>query len=249
MGSLDGKVTAITGASSGIGEATAELFAKEGSKVALLARRADRLTELEKRIEADGGEALPIEIDITDHGKVEAAIAEINGQFGGLHHLINNAGVMLLGAVEGWDISQWRQMIDVNLLGLLYCTREALPVIRDSGGGHIVNVSSVAGRQATFGAAVYNMTKFGVTGFSEALRQEALNSNIRVTCVEPGFVDTELQGHNEHPMVVEATEKMREEIGTLLEAEDIARGILYAVAQAEHVNVNEILIRPTGQKR
>ena len=249
MGSLDGKVTAITGASSGIGEATAELFAKEGSKVALLARRADRLAELEKRIEDDGGEALPIEIDITDHGKVEAALAEIKGQFGALHNLINNAGVMLLGAVEGWDISQWRQMIDVNLLGLLYCTREALPLIRDSGGGHIVNVSSVAGRQAAFGSAVYNMTKWGVTGFSEALRQEALNSNIRVTCVEPGFVKTELHGHNEHPMVVEATEKMRDEIGTLLEAEDIARGILYAVGQAEHVNVNEILIRPTGQKR
>lgn len=140
-------------------------------------------------------------------------------------------------------------MISVNLLGLLYCAREAMPVIRESGGGHIVNVSSVAGRQATLGAAVYNMTKFGVTGFSEALRQEALHSNIRVTCVEPGFVDTELQGHNEHPMVIEATEKMREEIGTLLEASDIARGILYAVAQAEHVSVNEILIRPTGQRR
>jgi clavulanate-9-aldehyde reducatase len=249
VGSLDGKVTAITGASSGIGEATAELFAKEGSKVALLARRADRLTELEKKIEDDGGEALPIEIDITDHGKVEAAMAEISGQFGALHHLINNAGVMLLGAVEGWDISQWRRMIDVNLLGLLYCTREALPLLRDSGGGHVVNVSSVAGRTAGFGSAVYNMTKWGVTGFSEALRQEALNSNIRVTCVEPGFVDTELQGHNEHPAVVEGIEKMREEVGTALEADDIARGILYACAQAEHVNVNEILIRPTGQKR
>jgi NADP-dependent 3-hydroxy acid dehydrogenase YdfG len=249
VGSLDGKVTAITGASSGIGAATAELFAAEGAKVALIARRADRLTELAEKIEAAGGEALPIELDITDHGKVEAAMGEITGRYGALHHLVNNAGVMLLGAVEGWDISQWRRMIDVNLLGLLYCTREALPIIRDSGGGHIVNLSSVAGRQATFGAAVYNMTKWGVTGFSEALRQEALNSNIRVTCIEPGFVDTELQGHNEHPMVVEATDKMREEIGTLLEAEDIARGILYAVSQAEHINVNEILIRPTGQKR
>ena len=249
MGSLDGKVTIITGASSGIGEATAKLFAAEGAKVALWARRADRLGEIEKQIEADGGVALPIEIDITDHGKVEAAMAEVNGQYGGVHHLINNAGVMLLGAVEGWDIAQWQRMIEVNLLGLLYCTREALPFIRDSGGGHIVNVSSVAGRTANFGSAVYNMTKWGVTGFSEALRQEALNSGIRVTCVEPGFVDTELQGHNEHPTVVEATEKMREEIGKVLEAEDIARGILYACAQAEHVNVNEILIRPTGQRR
>ncbi|MCE3266599.1 MAG: hypothetical protein K0S15_1308 [Solirubrobacterales bacterium] len=249
MGSLDGKVAAITGASSGIGEATAELFAAEGAKVALLARRADRLGELSKRIEDAGGDALPIEIDITDHGKVETAMGQITGQFGGLHHLVNNAGVMLLGAVEGWDISEWRRMIDVNLMGLLYCTREALPIIRDSGGGHIVNVSSVAGRTANFGSAVYNMTKWGVTGFSEALRQEALNSNIRVTCVEPGFVDTELQGHNKHPMVTENVEKMREEIGKVLEAEDIARGILYAVAQSDHVNVNEILIRPTGQKR
>jgi NADP-dependent 3-hydroxy acid dehydrogenase YdfG len=249
VGSLDGKVAAITGASSGIGSATAKLLAEEGAKVALIARRGDRLGELAEKIEANGGEALPIELDITDHGKVEAAMAQINGQFGGINYLVNNAGVMLLGAVEGWDISQWQRMIEVNLLGLLYCTREALPIIRDSGGGHIVNVSSVAGRTANFGSAVYNMTKWGVTGFSEALRQEALNSNIRVTCIEPGFVDTELQGHNEHPMVVEATEKMREEIGTVLEAEDIARSILYAIGQADHVNVNEILIRPTGQRR
>lgn len=249
MGSLDGKVTVITGASSGIGEATAELFAAEGSKVGLMARRADRLEDLANRIDQAGGEALPVEIDITDHGKVEAAMAQISGQFGGIHNLINNAGVMLLGTVEGWDIEEWRRMIDVNLLGLLYCTREALPMIRDSGGGHIVNVSSVAGRTANFGSAVYNMTKWGVTGFSEALRQEALNSGIRVTCVEPGFVDTELQGHNEHPAVVEATKKMRGEIGKVLEAEDIARGILYAVSQDDHVNVNEILIRPTGQRR
>jgi clavulanate-9-aldehyde reducatase len=249
MGSLDGKVAIITGASSGIGEATAKMFAAEGAKVALWARRADRLKDISSEIESNGGEALPIEIDVTDHGRVEAAMAEVNGQFGGVHHLINNAGVMLLGAVEGWDIGQWQTMINVNLLGLLYCTREALPFIRDSGGGHIVNVSSVAGRTANFGSAVYNMTKWGVTGFSEALRQEALNSNIRVTCVEPGFVDTELQGHNEHPTVQENVEKMRDEIGTVLEADDIARGILYAVAQADHVNVNEILIRPTGQRR
>jgi NADP-dependent 3-hydroxy acid dehydrogenase YdfG len=249
MGSLDGKVTVITGASSGIGEATAELFAAEGSKVGLLARRADRLEDLANRIDRAGGEALPVEIDITDHGKVEAAMAQIYGQFGGIHNLVNNAGVMLLGTVEGWDIEDWRRMIDVNLLGLLYCTREALPMIRDSGGGHIVNVSSVAGRTANFGSAVYNMTKWGVTGFSEALRQEALNSGIRVTCVEPGFVDTELQGHNEHPAVIEATEKMRGEIGKVLEASDVARGILYAVSQDDHVNVNEILIRPTGQRR
>src|SRR3712207_5051488 len=124
------------------------------------------------------------------------------------------------------DPDEWRTMIDVNLLGLLYCTHAALPLMRDGGGGDIVNVSSVAGRQATLGAAVYNLTKWGVTGFSEALRQEALHVGVRVTCVEPGFVDTELQGHNTNPMVKQATEDMREKIGKVLEAEDIARAIL-----------------------
>jgi NADP-dependent 3-hydroxy acid dehydrogenase YdfG len=249
MGELDGKVAIITGASSGIGEATAEALAGEGAAVALVARRHDRLVELAGRIESAGGRALAIEADVSDHGQVEALIGQTAGQLGGLHILVNNAGLMLLGPVDGADVEQWRRMVDVNLLGLLYCTREALPAIRDSGGGHIVNVSSVAGRQATLGAAVYNMTKWGVTGFSEALRQEALHSNIRVTCIEPGFVDTELQGHNEHPMVIEATEKMREEIGDLLEAEDIARAILYAVSQPEHVAINEVLVRPTRQRR
>ena len=249
MGALDGKVAIITGASSGIGEATAIALAGEGAKVALVARRHDRLKELAGKIEKGGGDALPIEADVTDHGKVEALVGEVAGQFGGINILVNNAGVMLLGPVEGAPIDQWRQMVDINLLGLLYCTREALPVIRDSGGGHIVNVSSVAGRIANFGSAVYNMTKWGVTGFSEALRQEALNSKIRVTCIEPGFVDTELQGHNENPVIVEATEKYREEIGETLEAEDIAETIRWAVCSPPRVNVNEIMVRPLGQRR
>lgn len=124
-----------------------------------------------------------------------------------------------------------------------------MPVIRDSGGGNIVNVSSVAGRQAAMGSAVYNMSKWGVVGFSEALRQEALHSNIRVTCVEPGFVDTELQSHNQNPVVVDALDKAMDEIGTVLEADDIARAINFAVTQPAHVNVNEVLVRPTGQRR
>ncbi len=126
---------------------------------------------------------------------------------------------MLLGPVEGSDTEEWRRMIDVNVLGLLYCTHAALPLIGQAGGGDIVNVSSVAGRNAGAGAAVYNFTKFGVTGFSEALRQEALHSNVRVTCVEPGFVETELQGHNENPLVKQAIEKMQEQIGDALQAE------------------------------
>ena len=249
MAKLDGKVALITGASSGIGEATAEALAREGAKVALVARRHDRLVALADRIESDGGKALPIEADVSNHGEVEAFVAQTVGSLGGLHILVNNAGVMLLGPVDGTDVTEWQRMVDVNVLGLLYCTREALPMIRDSGGGDIVNLSSVAGRTANLGSAVYNLTKWGVTGFSEALRQEALHSGVRVTCVEPGFVDTELQGHNENPVVKDAIEKMRERIGDLLSAEDIAEAILYAVSQPPHVAVNEIMIRPTKQQR
>jgi len=156
---------------------------------------------------------------------------------------------MLLGPVEGTDTDEWRRMVDVNLLGLLYCTQAALPLIREAGGGDIVNLSSVAGRTAAMGSGVYNLTKWGVNGFSEALRQEALHSGIRVSVVEPGFVATELQGHNENPVVVEAIEKMRDQTGEVLEASDIANAILYAVSQPKRVSVNEILVRPTGQQR
>ena len=138
-------------------------------------------------------------------------------------------------------------MINVNLLGLLYCTHYALPMMRDGGGGDVVNVSSVAGRTAALGSAVYNMTKWGVVGFSESLRQEGAHIGVRVTCVEPGFVETELQGHNENPMVVERIEQMREQIGKVLESADIANAIVYALAQPKHVSINEILVRPTGQ--
>jgi NADP-dependent 3-hydroxy acid dehydrogenase YdfG len=249
VGSLDGKVAVITGASSGIGEATARLMAAEGAKLALVARRHDRLVALADEIEKAGGEALPIEADVSDHGAVEALMAQTKGQFGDLHILINNAGVMLLGPIDGGDVKEWERMVDVNVLGLLYCTREAIPIMHGSGGGHIVNLSSVAGRLANFGSGVYNFTKWGVTGFSEALRQEALHSNIRVTCIEPGFVDTELQGHNTNPAVVEATEKYREQIGEVLEAEDIAKTIVFAVSHPDRVNINEILVRPLGQRR
>src|SRR5256885_16900215 len=139
-------------------------------------------------------------------------------------------------------------MVDVNVHGLLWCTHAALPLMREGGGGDIVNVSSTAGRRADAGAAVYNMTKWGVTGFSEALRQEALQSGIRVTCVEPGFVETELQGHND-PAVRERIESMRERIGEVLQAEDIADAVLYTVSRPQHVALNEILVRPTGQSR
>jgi clavulanate-9-aldehyde reducatase len=189
------------------------------------------------------------EVDVSDEEQARGFVQAAHDELGGLHILVNNAGVMLLGPVEGADTEEWRRMVDVNILGLLYCSLAALPLIRDSGGGDIVNVSSVAGRTASAGAAVYNFTKFGVTGFSEALRQEALHSQVRVTCIEPGFVETELQGHNKNPLVQQGVEKMREQIGDVLKAQDIANAILYAISQPAHVSINEMLVRPTGQQR
>jgi NADP-dependent 3-hydroxy acid dehydrogenase YdfG len=156
---------------------------------------------------------------------------------------------MLLGPVTGADTEEWKRMVGVNLLGLLYCTHAALGPMSEQGGGHIVNLSSVAGRTANLGSAVYNLTKWGVGGFSEGLRQEVLHAGIRVTIIEPGYVQTELQGHNQNPMVVDNIKKMEEQIGDLLQAEDIADAIAYAVTRPPHVSINEVLIRPTRQQR
>jgi len=246
---LSGRVAAITGASSGIGEATAITLARAGAAVSLAARRSDRCETLAARINGDGGRAIAIETDVTDEAQANEFVTRTKEELGRLDILVNNAGVMLLGPVIGADTEEWRRMIDVNLLGLLYCTHAALPIMGEQGSGHIVNISSVAGRFANFGSAVYNLTKFGVTGFSEALRQELAPANVRVTVVEPGYVETELQGHNTHPMVVDAIAKAMEEIGDVLQAGDIADAILYAVGVPQHVSVNEVLIRPTGQRR
>jgi clavulanate-9-aldehyde reducatase len=246
-GALEGKVAAITGASSGIGEATALALVAEGAKVSLGARREDRITELAERV--DAGRAIAVQTDVTDEAQASAFIQRTKDELGRVDFLINNAGVMLLGPVAGADTEHWRRMIEVNLLGLLYCTHAALPIMGEQGSGHIVNISSVAGRSANMGSAVYNMTKFGVNGFSEGLRQEVLHAGVRVTIVEPGFVDTELQGHNELPVVEQAIERMREQTGKVLEATDIAGAIVNALAQPRHVSINEILIRPTGQQR
>ena len=248
-GELSGRVAAITGASSGIGEATALALAGAGAAVSLAARRTDRIKELARKIESEGGRALAIETDVGNEEQANAFVRDTKEQLGRLDTLVNNAGVMLLGPVIGADTDEWRQMAEVNLLGLLYCTHAALPIMGEQGSGHIVNVSSVAGRFATFGAAVYNLTTFGVIAFSEARRQEVAAANVKVTVIEPGFVATELQGHNTHPMVLEAIENMRKEIGKPLEPEDIARSILYAVAEPDHVAVNEVLVRPAGQRR
>ena len=248
-GSLEGRKALITGASSGIGEATAEAMVAEGAAVALGARRKDRLDELATRIEAGGGKAVAIEADVADEAQAKSLVETAHAELGGLDTLVNNAGVMLLGPLQGADPEEWRTMIGVNCLGLLYCTHYALPLMRDGGGGDVVNVSSVAGRMAALGSGVYNMTKWGVVGYSESLRQEGALIGVRVTCVEPGFVDTELQGHNENPIVVEQIEKMREATGKVLESADIANAVVYAVSQPKHVSVNEVLVRPSGQTR
>jgi NADP-dependent 3-hydroxy acid dehydrogenase YdfG len=250
---LEGRVAAITGASSGIGEATALALAGAGAKVALGARRKDRLEGLAEKITADGGTALAIECDVTDEQQARSFVEQAHGELGGLDTLVNNAGLMLLGPVEGADTADWRRMVEVNLLGVLWCTHAALPLMKEAELGDIVNLSSTAGRRADAGAAVYNLTKWGVNGFSEALRQEALHSRIRVTIVEPGYVETELQGHNENPVVQQGTKKMRARIeelgGGVLKASDIADAILYAVSRPGHVALNEVLVRPSGQAR
>jgi NADP-dependent 3-hydroxy acid dehydrogenase YdfG len=243
---LAGRVAAITGASSGIGEATALALSRAGAKVALGARRRDRMEALAERLD---GAASVHQVDVADERQAREFVEAAHGAHGGLHVLVNNAGLMLLGPVKGADVSEWRRMLDVNLWGLLVCTHAALPLIAEGGGGDIVNLSSVAGRRADAGAAVYNMTKFGVHGFSEALRQEALHEGIRVTTVAPGFVETELQGHNVNPVVRRALERARETIGDVLRAEDVAEAILYAVSRPPHVCLNEVLVRPVKQAR
>ena len=243
---LAGRVAAITGASSGIGEATALALSRAGAAVALGARRRERLDEVAAKAE---GPCSVHEVDLTDEDEARGFIEAADREHGGLNVLVNNAGLMLLGPVDGADTTEWRRMLEVNLWALLVCTHAALPLIARSGGGDIVNVSSVAGRRADAGGAVYNMTKFGVHGFSEALRQEALHQGVRVTTVAPGFVETELQGHNVNPVVRQAIERTRDQIGEVLKAQDIADAILYAVTRPAYVCLNELLVRPTAQAR
>ncbi len=247
-GKLDGKVALITGASSGIGAATAVALAAEGAAVVITARREDRLHALAQRIEQSGGKALPLTVDVTDEVQARQMIERTKREFGRADILVNNAGVMLLGPIGGADTEDWRRMVNTNILGLMYCTHAALPLMEQQGSGHIVNISSVAGRTARAGAAVYNATKWAVGGFSEALRQEGYKHNIRVTIIEPGAVATELL---EHITVPKVKADMQQWVGSLnaLTSEDIAAAIVYATTQPPHVNVNEILIRPTEQER
>jgi NADP-dependent 3-hydroxy acid dehydrogenase YdfG len=246
-GELSNQVVAVTGASSGIGEATALACARAGAAVALAARRSDRIDALAERITSDGGRAVAIATDVGDEAQAGAFVKRTHSELGRLDVLVNNAGVMLLGPIAGADTDEWRRMIHANIFGVLYCTHAALPLMAAQGSGHVVNISSVAGRFARAGSGVYNLTKFGVGAFSESLRQEAVALGVRVTVVEPGAVATELPGHN-RPEVREQIAKVFQDV-TPLTAEDIANAVLYAIAQPANVSVNELLIRPSGQTR
>jgi NADP-dependent 3-hydroxy acid dehydrogenase YdfG len=242
---LSRQVVAVTGASSGIGEATALACARAGAAVALAARRIDRVQALAERIVGEGGQAIAVSTDVGVEEQARAFVQRAHAELGRLDVLVNNAGVMLLGPIENAPTEEWRQMIDANVLGLLYCTHAALPLMRAQGEGHIVNVSSVAGRVARAGSGVYNLTKFGVGAFSESLRQECVALGVRVTTIEPGAVSTELAGHNRP----EIQEQIAQRFGDVerLSAEDIANATLYAISQPRHVAINEILIRPAQQ--
>ena len=248
---LDNTVALVTGASSGIGAATATALAAQGAAVALAARRQDRLDSLATAIRDQGGTALVLECDVTDEQQATGAVERTVAELGRLDTLINNAGVMLLGPVVGAPLSEWQRMVELNVLGLLYCAHAALPhLISAAEGGprqvaDIVNISSVAGRAARTGNGVYALTKFGVGAFSESLRQEITKRYVRVSLVEPGATATELASHN-RPEVLEA---IRSQFGQRMEAEDIADAITYIVTRPRHVASNEMLIRPTEQER
>jgi NADP-dependent 3-hydroxy acid dehydrogenase YdfG len=249
---LSGTVALVTGASSGIGEATAKRLAADGAAVAVAARRLDRLQKLVEEIDDAGGKALAIEADVTDRAAAEALVERTVKELGRLDTVVNNAGVMLLGPSLDADIDEWERMVDINVKGLLYVAKAALPhLIEAADEGprlvtDMVNISSVAGRRAREGSAVYNATKFGVGAFSEALRQEVTERHVRVSLVEPGAVITELASHNRP----DVQEEMKGRFGSIerLEADDIADAISYIVTRPRHMAINEILVRPTEQK-
>jgi NADP-dependent 3-hydroxy acid dehydrogenase YdfG len=251
MGQLDGTVALVTGASSGIGEASARALAAQGAAVALAARRKDRLDALTAELQRDGARALALQTDVTDQGQAQAAVQRTVDELGRLDTVVNNAGVMLLGAIENAPVEEWDRMIALNLQGLLYIAHAALPHLLGAAQreprrvADLVNISSVAGRQARLGSGVYNLTKHGVGAFSESARQELTQRHLRVSLVEPGAVETELSDH----LRPEVREQMMQRFGDIerLQAPDIADAILYIVTRPRHVAVNEILIRPTEQ--
>ena len=245
---IKGKVAIVTGGSSGIGYATALTLSRFGARVAAGARRTDRLELLKKEIESSGGEAMVQSLDVTKKAECDAFVDAVAKKWGAVDILVNNAGLMPLSFFKNMKVDEWDRMIDVNIKGVLYCTAAAVPHMMAKKSGHIINISSIAGRVVFPAGSVYCATKHAVTAFSEGLRQElSTRSNIRVTCIEPGVVDTDLNDTITDASLqkfVEAAKQMQ-----ALHANDIANAIVFAVDSPAHMNVNEIMVRPTAQER
>lgn len=246
MPNIQGKVVVITGASSGIGEATAKELASKGAKLVLAARRLDRLKKLQDEIQDSGGEAIYQVTDVTSIDQMEALAQLALTQFGKIDVLVNNAGIMPHSLLYKKHIEEWNQMIDVNIKGVLYGIAAVLPSMRERKEGHVINLSSVAGHVVGAGSTVYAGTKFAVRAISEGLRKEELGNNIRVTIISPGAVATELPNSitdmDLKPGILEAYKGA-------IDAESIASAIAFAIEQPSNVAINEMLIRPTHQER
>lgn len=247
MSKLSNKVVIVTGASSGIGYATAVELGKRGAKVVCAARRLKRLDDLAKEIHQAGGRAIAVECDVTKKDQVDGMVATARETFGPIDCLINNAGIMPLSFVDACKIDEWTRMVDVNINGVLHGVAAVLQEMIERKNGHIINVSSVAGRKVFPGGAVYCATKFAVHALSEGIRQEVAKHGVRVTTIAPGLVTTELQQAITDERVKERFASLPEDF-VPLESEDIADAIIYAMESPNHVNVNEILVRPTQQE-
>ncbi len=238
---IQGKVVAITGASSGIGEATARVLAKAGAHIVIGARRADRLDRLTEEIALDGGSVLAKKLDVTDREDVSSFVNLAVSEFGRLDVIINNAGVMPLSPMDALLVDEWDRMVDVNIKGVLYGIAAALPIMKQQESGQIINVSSIGGHTVSPTAAVYCATKFAVRAISDGLRQE--NDKIRVTVISPGTTTSELADTISDPIARDAMKGFR---AVTISPEAIANSILYAISQPAEVDVSEIIIRPTA---
>jgi len=241
-----GKVVVITGASSGLGEATAGLLSAQGASVVLGARRVDRLQALADELTGSCGKAIAITTDVTHCEQVKRFVDEAVQAYGRIDVMINNAGLMPQSPLERLKIDEWNRMIDVNIKGVLYGIAAALPHMKRQKAGHIINVSSVAGHKVRAGGAVYAATKHAVRALSEGLRQEVKPYNIRTTVISPGVVVSELPDSATEPDVAASLQKMYGELG--IPADTFARAVAYAMSEPEDVDINEILFRPTRQE-
>lgn len=244
MSKIQNKVVIVTGASSGLGEATAHRLAKNGAKLMLAARREGRLKELVSDIERAGGTAKYQVTDVTDRSQVEALAKATHQAYDRIDVLVNNAGLMPLSPLDQIKVDEWDQMVDVNIKGVLYNIAAVLPIMRQQKSGHIINLSSVAGHHVFPAAAVYCATKFAVKAISEGIRIES-NGEIRSTNISPGAVDTELTSTISHD---ETAKSVNEMYSIAIDADAIARAITYAIEQPDDVDVNEMIVRPTQQE-